>query len=96
MGESADNIYITCTRHGSKPDPELAQMPPESFIGKWVYKTFLTGNDLVPTEHMWVKVETVENGRLVGTLANDPACCSHLYLGMRVEVEMQEIEKVYE
>ena len=95
MGEPLKNLFLTEQKDASKPDPELAQMPPESFIGKWVYKTFLTGQALVSTEHMWVKLERVQNGKLVGTLANDPVCCEGIHFGMEVVVEMNEIEKVH-
>jgi hypothetical protein len=45
-----DLTKITCEHCRPKPDPEMAKMPPEYFVGKFVVKTFATGIKRSPGE----------------------------------------------
>ena len=72
---------------------------PEDFIGKIVKKGFVGENEdgVIGTEHMWVSIYAVEDGKLLGVLSNDPVCISPDVLknGDNVQLTVYEIEDVY-
>lgn len=93
--ENPTNIVVTRTGHASRPDPDLAKLPLNSFIGKFVKKAFDVKIDGIPTrEHMWVRVTDTANGNLIGILNNDPICETTLRIDDEVTVAPGEIEDV--
>ena len=95
MGEDPSNIGLTCAKHAPKPHLGWSTVRPEFFVGKFVKKGFKTHHPHLPVEHMWVKVERVENGKLVGELNNVPVACTHMKYEDTVTVELPEIEAVF-
>jgi hypothetical protein len=93
VGEPPENIRAVCPEKFS-PDAALAVRPPESFVDRFVKKSFPTGEPTPPFEHMWVFVRETSGGKLLGTLANEPAFCRELGLGDTIEVAMDEIDSV--
>jgi hypothetical protein len=94
MNKAESNIRAVCDAHAPKPDAVWAKKAPEWFIGKWVKKAF----DITPypgwgpkIEHMWVKVTGVEDGKLVGTMANAPQFVRNLKFGDKAVVSLEEI-----
>lgn len=96
MQEPPDNIYLS---EGRTAKPELVQGKDlTTFIGRFV-KTAFHGKDLggkPRTEHMWVEVKSIENGKFVGLLNNDPMLeyDPPLSDGTEVTVEPTEISDV--
>lgn len=93
--ESSSNICFTCSKHASKPDPELAKKPVDYFIGKYVKVSFneINTNNI---EHVWVLVSSAKNPTtLIGTIDNDPILNIGLKCGDTVDVTLDQIEKVY-
>jgi uncharacterized protein YegJ (DUF2314 family) len=76
MEEDTRNIGLAHPECAPRAKPELLEGKTlESFIGKFV-KVAFAGIDPVSgrprTEHMWVEVKSVEDGKFVGLLNNDP------------------------
>jgi len=75
-------------------DPKYALMPPSRFVGKSVKRSFDAVHPvkgLPAREQMWVEVDAVVGGKLVGRLNNHPVWETGLEWGDRVEVEMDSI-----
>lgn len=88
------NLRGFCEAHAPKPNPKLAKLKPEEFIGKWVKKAFSVnkGNPRLPqVEHIWVKITGTGPDGLVGTLANRPLFIKKNF-GDEVTVQVTEIE----
>lgn len=100
MSRTAGNIKTVCRDHAPKADPRWADKAPTFFKGKWVKKAFKADKEVSgfkPTiEHMWVKVLRVQDGKLVGTMANPPQFVNDLKFGQEVSLSVQEIEDVAE
>jgi len=100
MPRPAGNIQVVCRDHAPKVDPRWEDKSPFYFKGKWVKKAFKADkevNGFKPTvEHMWVKVLRVQEGKLVGTMANPPQFVSDLKFGQEVTLSLSEIEDVSE
>ena len=91
------NIQMVCSKHAPKIDPRWAQKPMDFFVGKFVKKGFsaLDFKTKKPTlEHMWVFIEKIEDGRLVGKLNNDPIHEMELALDDTVFVVREDVEAV--
>lgn len=99
MKEPHENIGFVHPCCASKPRPELTQGKPlEGFIGKFV-KTAFRGKDPTGntrTEHMWVEVKSVRDGKLVGSLDNDPLLSYDppLVDGTEVTVSPEHVEEL--
>lgn len=103
MSEPLSNIGFRCDHHAPTADSQLASWPAETFVGRFVKRAFpvLDAGPLLgklgtgaTLEHMWVRVERVEAGVLVGTLGNDPLCDVGVVFGDAVTVRLEEIEDV--
>lgn len=95
MREPPSNVGMVCSTHAPCPNPELAKLSPEEFVGHFVKKTFngvhpVTGKET--PEHMWVLVHRVVDGELEGELNNDPICGMAIKCGDTVRVMLSEIE----
>lgn len=74
-----------------KPDSDYAQKPPPWFIGRAVKVAFKSVLWRV-IENLWVVIEEVApDGRLIGTLDNDPAILQHVRSGDQVIVDRNKI-----
>ena len=92
--EPRDNYGYVCDLHTPKPNPWLALIPPERFVGHYVKRAFPVRAS-TNHEHMWVYVEGVNAaGALVGRLDNDPVLDCGLTCGDRVVVDVRQIEAV--
>jgi uncharacterized protein YegJ (DUF2314 family) len=97
MKEDWSNIKGVCAKHAPTVDPRWAAKPLDFFVGKFIKKGFpaLHLKTKKPTlEHMWVLIEKIENGKLVGKLNNDPVQEMELALDDTVSVTREEIEAV--
>lgn len=107
--EHPSNFGFTCEDHAPKPRPDLyGSRPLESFVGKYVklgFPVIPCPEDAPPQiknmwppfghkEHMWVMVEKVENGELVGKVNNDPVFALEYPDGTQVAFSRDEIEMV--
>jgi len=92
MMEPLSNVGMTCKKHA--PKPMGYEGPLEDLIGKFVERGFTskTGD----TEHMWVKVVTVEDDVITGVLDNDPLFVDGLICGDETTVERGQIEAIYD
>lgn len=93
--ESASNFGFVCKEHAPKPGKYQGQEP-SLFVGKLVKLGFPAkrSNGHETIEHMWVKVEKLQDDQLVGTLENDPFLeCEYQY-GDGVLFQVEEIEDV--
>lgn len=59
-------------------------------VGDYVKKCFTNGNE---AEHMWVKVNKVEEDKIIGILDNEPVVMSNVKYKDLVEVEFGDIEE---
>jgi hypothetical protein len=68
-------------------------------IVKLVFRIALEDEDQVPTvevERMWVIVQdTLQNGKYLGTLDNDPQCTQGMKSGMNVVFEPRHVIQVH-
>jgi len=95
MPEPISNIGHVCPVHAPKPG-RFAGQDPQTFLGKVVKLGFKT-TDGKTTEHMWVKVDKVnENGELEGVLDNDPVYDVGYVCGDALAFQVEEIEAVDE
>ena len=97
MAEALSNLRMYCRKHSDElPKPTLTAAPLASFVGKFVKKAFDVSDEhgRRQREHMWVKVDGVDGGALVGVLDNDPFYRSEVKAGDRVVVRREEIEDV--
>jgi len=94
--EDLRNIYCTCTKHSSRPQAKYASWDPTQFIGKWV-KVGFTEKLTERVEHLWVQILVVtKEGKLHGTVDNDPLLNLDVKYGDPVEVSIFEIESCYD
>jgi translation initiation factor IF-1 len=96
MEDPNSNIGFVCSEHAPRADPIYATKAPKFFLRKYV-KTAFEGqrpNGTKTLEHMWVKVECIEDGRLLGRLNNAPRLKMGLEVGDRVLVRLTDIEEV--
>jgi hypothetical protein len=92
-----DNVSLVCAKHAPKPGGYEGAAP-GMFVGRAVKKRFESRNPVEGSdgfEHMWVMVERIDAGELVGTLANEPAYESAFRYGDEVRVRIVEIEAVH-
>jgi uncharacterized protein YegJ (DUF2314 family) len=69
----------------------------EKWIGLTVKKGFSpVAKQSIHREWMWVEITGVEDGHLVGTLANDPVFATNLTCGDRVLLTEEDIFAVHE
>jgi uncharacterized protein YegJ (DUF2314 family) len=97
MKEDWANIKGVCAKHAPKVDPRWVKKPFDFFVGKFVKKGFpaIDSRTKKPTlEHMWVFVEKIEDGKMVGKLNNDPIHEMELTLDDTVTVAREDIEAV--
>lgn len=93
--EDPRNIIMVCEKHAARPDPHWLAKPLKFFVGKYVKLGFDTDMGPAKKEHMWVAVTGIKARKfLVGTLDNDPICCSYLVDGTEIEFTRDEIEVV--
>ena len=88
--EPRSNIGLYCEKHAPKPIGFSGD--PQTLVGCYVKKGFPVESANVEKEHMWVKVISVKDGVLIGTLANDPLYLIEMRCGDKVEVKLDEIE----
>ncbi len=67
-----------CSHHAKKPDPELAVLPADVFVGKFVKITLAEGP---AQEHVWIFCESVRDGQIVGRIDNDLRLITRLRCG---------------
>jgi hypothetical protein len=98
--EPEDNIGHVCDHHAPKPGKYIGQEP-KTFVGKFCKLGFdgrkTSRSDVVVKEHMWVKVERVnDQGELEGVLDNDPVLYyeNGLACGDGIAFTVDEIEDV--
>lgn len=85
-------VILTCEAHASKPDPILAMMPAESFVGHHIKKRFTQENQS-GSEHMWVKItRVIDKNTLEGWLDNYPTRIASVQYKDTVQVKLIEIE----
>ena len=98
MKEPMRNFGFVCEKHAPKPQPQFLEKPLEWFVGKFVKKGFpaVSPEGRETQEHMWVKIESIQNGRLRGKLNNDPVYKMDLMSGDTVLVDPSEVEDVCE
>jgi hypothetical protein len=90
-----DNIAWHCPEHGPKPIFTTEPLPdPAMFVRKYVKKLFKPKEG--KNEHMWIYVDGVEEGRLIGRLVNVPLYEHGLRRGSHVVCTVVEIEQVAE
>ncbi len=94
MNEDPRNISYLCEEHAPTPNPELVEgASPEDFIGSFIKAPFKSRDD--NTEHMWVAVKSVKDGKLVGLLNSVPQLDhGDLACDDEVTVELNQIEEV--
>jgi hypothetical protein len=85
------NVGYVCEAHASKPGGFVGQEA-SSFVGRYVKLCFvrLAGGH----ENMWVMVERVDAGQLIGTLENEPTtdlALGPLHRGDRLAFGVEEI-----
>jgi uncharacterized protein YegJ (DUF2314 family) len=96
MKEDPRNVRYVCPECTEVKKKEAQRnLPPLSdLVGKYVKKAFNEKGKR--TEHMWVKVSSVNEkaGTLVGVLDNDPTMVSNVVCGDKVIVYANEIEEI--
>src|SRR5262249_37733727 len=92
--EPASNIGLVCPLHAPKPNPILAAMDPQAFLGQYVKIAFpCLACTPVQYEHMWIYVTRVlKDGTLLGTLDNDPVHQVGALCGATIIFDTAEIE----
>lgn len=100
MSEPLSNLQFVPEHLASKPGKYTGQ-DVTHLVGKFVKMGFKVHNPISGqphTEHMWVKVERVEQATLVGTLDNDPIMVPDPYIqcGDTVTLTADQIEDVLE
>jgi hypothetical protein len=92
------NVKMKCEDHAPKSNPRWLKKKPEWFVGRYVKIAFPAVNPASghkTFEHMWVQVlETREDGRLAGRLANAPVFRVRVNIGDWVDFGLDRIEDV--
>jgi uncharacterized protein YegJ (DUF2314 family) len=94
--EPRSNIGFVCPRSAPKAGKYSGQ-DAAGFVGKWVKMAFDATNPVTgesTLEHMWVKVASLKDGKLVGELDNDPIMITEVQCGDSVTLTVDQIEDV--
>jgi len=95
--ENPSNIGLVKPGGAPKPDPELAELPPEVFVERYV-KTAFKGTDphgVKRIEHMWVLITKVTDKETIhGLIENDPVLDGVPAYGTAVDVRLDAISQV--
>lgn len=93
MKEPTDNIGLVCSSCAPTPG-KFSNSAPQEFINKYCKLGFISVTKRI--EHMWVLVKEEKDGKLIGTLNNDPVLLHvpFLFDGSVVTFETKDIEAV--
>ncbi len=96
MSEPLSNIGLVCP-HKAPASGKYAGQDAKQFVGKFIKMAFDATNPRTgeaTKEHMWVKVESESQGKLTGTLDNDPILTTDVQFGDEVTLTVDQIEDV--
>jgi uncharacterized protein YegJ (DUF2314 family) len=96
MKESLGNIGLVC-QHTAPTAGKYTGQDAKQFVGKFVKVAFDAAHPLTgkpSKEHMWVKVESEDQGKLTGKLDNDPVFVTELQCGDEVTLTVEQIEEL--
>ena len=93
-----NNIRTYCADHAPKPiELDKSQVTPESLIGRHVKIGVVVaklGARAPDKEHIWIKINSVEGEKLIGTIDNNPTYIP-FKLGETVSITIDEIEHIF-
>jgi len=89
MKESLENIKMVCKNCRQEMYPDAG-----TFTIKQIKEAKFVKKCFDDKEHMWVRVERIDNNIIFGTLANKPVLIENLKLGDPVKVVLSEVEAI--
>ncbi len=96
MKEPIMTARLVC-KHRAPTAGKYAEEDAKRFVGKFIKMAFNATNPrtgAATKEHMWVKVESESQGKLIGTLDNDPILTTDVQFGDEVTLTVDQIEDV--
>jgi len=89
--EDPNNIMVVCRAHHKKLFPTKRFTKGQLKYAKYIKAEFRE-NKSSPREHMWLRIISLEENHVVGSLANIPVFTPSLKYGDIIKVKYEDVE----